>query len=129
VARGSRSYRFDLCGKLSEVLEQLVRCGACEHQSGSHYAVCLSGTATERLIKSHSSQCNRYVAVNRTNAYDFGREYFFFVKRIFERRLCLMVHHWQGPLSSRSDVAMLPIRFVMRALVVPTPVPKQAIKR
>ena len=71
----------------------------------------------KRLIKSHSSQCNRYVAVNRTNAYDFGREYFFFVKRIFERRLCLMVHHWQGPLSSRSDVAMLPIRFVTRQTV------------
>jgi hypothetical protein len=96
VARGSRSYCFDLCGKLSEVLEQLVCCGACEHQSGSHYAMRLSGTATEGLVKSRSCECHRYVAVNRTNTNDLRCEYFSFVKRIFERRLCLVVHHWES---------------------------------
>jgi hypothetical protein len=83
VARGSGSYRFDLCGKLSEVLEQLVCCSACQDQSGSHYAVRLSGTATRRLVKSHSCECYRYATMNRTNAYDFRSEYFSFVKRIF----------------------------------------------
>jgi hypothetical protein len=83
MARGSRSYRFDLYGKLAEVLEQLV-CGvACQHQSGGHYVVRLSGTATERPVKSRRREGNRYVAVNRTNSYDFGCKYFFFVKRIF----------------------------------------------
>jgi hypothetical protein len=38
VARGRGGYRFDLCGKLSEVMEQLVCCGACEHQPGGHCA-------------------------------------------------------------------------------------------
>jgi hypothetical protein len=96
VARSSRSYCFDLCGKLSEVLEQLVCCVACEHQSGSHYAVCLRGTATGRLFKSHSCKRNCYVAVNRSNTYDLRCEYFSFMKRIFERRLCLVVHHWES---------------------------------
>jgi hypothetical protein len=83
VACGSRSYRLDLCSKLSEVLQQLVCCGARQHQSGSHYAMRLSGTASGRLVKSHTCERHCYVAMNRTNAYDFGCEYFPFVERIF----------------------------------------------
>lgn len=74
MASGGRCYRFDLSGKLLQVLKKLAGGKIGEHKPGGYHPVRLRGIFPDGLVKSDACECNSYIAVYHTGTYHFGCE-------------------------------------------------------
>jgi hypothetical protein len=74
MASGGGCYRFDLSGKLLEVLEELRSGDIGQHKSCGYDPVRLRGIFPDGLIKSDACKRDGYVAVYHARAYHLGCE-------------------------------------------------------